>query len=519
MNEHNWPAAVSRCCRAGWAALLLLLSAATAGAQTTYNQGYNTGSMYGSSSSGSSYGSSRYSSSSSRYRSSSSYGSSSTSGYGSSSTSGYGSSSSRYSSSGSSRYSSSKTNDSTKSGTTTKSKTTTSQTDRAKSGQAKTNVTTRKTAPGAAKGKSKGATKTAAGGGKGESSLPADFKANALYFTPGERALQTGDLFDTTLTYFNRAHEPIERVSLWVHYDPKAVEPTWVDTQKLDALTTSTIEARVWRETGYVHIAAQLGHPLADAATPLVQINWKALAPDVESYIDLAAPRDEEKTGVYAAGRNLLVNNFFNDPGAVRMRVQIQAHMTDDYKEKDVETLRQTLAAADLKPLERVRLAIVPNNELTAAGQVGTADVVLLNPAGLDLDHIRLRIRYQPELVEVLDADQDNYITQGINIFDGDFHERFPFDSLIANRVRPAGGVIDYEVGSLTGARSYRGGTIARIVYRALKPTERAVFWFDVNDPRTSLRATDVSSEGVSLLGRTDEIAAAALHGAEVKIQ
>ncbi|MCE5230649.1 hypothetical protein LLG95_13795 [bacterium] len=546
MCDHNRHTAVSRF-GALWAALLMI-TAVSAGAQYT-NQGYSSnngssygssrygssrygsssygsqaygstsyGSSYGSTSYGSSYGSSRYGSSSgsSRYNSRSSSTDNLQSRYGSGS--GYSDSTgnSRYSSrSGSSR--NSRNTDATKSGKNVDSKT--GEVTRAMAGQARQTVTTRKTAPvGAGKRESRG------GGGKsaavGESPVPAEFKSNALYFTPGERELETGDLFDTTISYYSRTKDKLGEVNLWLHYDPKIVEPTWVNTEKLDKLTTAPIEARVWREDGYIHISTRLDRSLADMVNPLVQVNWKAVAPAVESHIGLGAPKGEQATGVYSGGRNLILNNFFADPGDIRLLLHVKTKLADNYYERDLNVVRDSLVgSADLDPLQRVRLAIVPAAGEAAVGKVSTADVMLLNPAGLEFDHIKLRIRYQPDLVQVLDADQDNYITPGINIFDGDFHEQFPFDSLLANQVYPQRGVIDYEVGSIAGPKAYPGGTFARIVYRPLKATNRAVFWFEIEDARTGKRATEVTREGVTLLGKTDEVASAALHGAEVKLQ
>lgn len=536
MREHNRTAVVSRHRAALACALMALVAAGPALAQydnTGSYGGYSGSSGYGSSrygsSSSSSYGSSRYGSSSSRYSSSSSsYGSSrygsSSSRYSSSSSanslnSQYGSGSSTNSSSSrsSSRYSQSrnaKNTTSERSSKNTASGTTVNQADRARSGQQKVTTVTRKAATGKAAPK-----RASSGGGSTQATVPADYKSSALYFTPPVISVESGDRFDTQIVYFNRATEPIDELNLWVNYDPNAVEPVWVNTKSLDAMTTQPIEARVWREDGYVHINARIGRQIGNPVNELVEITWKAIAPSVESSLNMGAPQGRQQTGIYAGGRNILINNFFNDPASIKLSFQVDAKLQDDYNQADVNTLRESLSAVDLDPLKRVRLAVIPNKAGAAPGEVVTADVMLLNPGAVELDRIRLRLRYQPDVVQVLDADQDNYLTKGINIFDGDFHSRFPFDDLVANNVDLAAGTIDYEVGSFAGSKAYPGGTIARIVYRPLKPTTRAVFWFELVDPATGRRATDVQREGVSLLGDSSDIASAALHGATVKIQ
>lgn len=513
MREHNRTAAVSRYCAAlAWIAIALI---AAVPVLAQYNGSSTSSSRYGSSSS--STGSSRYSSSSSRYGGSSTA-SSLNSRYGSGTgSSSYGSNSGgTYLNRSQSKYKTQqnmRATEATKSGKNVDANTEAAQAERAKSGQQKVNITTRKAPTGKAAPTGKG------GGTAAQAAVPPDYKSSALYFTPAFIDVTVGDRFDTQVVYFNRATEALDDMILWVHYDPAAIEPVWVDTKPLTELTGNPIDASVWREAGYVRISARIGRQIGNAVNPLVGITWRAVAPSVATAIDLGAPAGEQQSGFYADGKNILINNFFTQPADIRLEFAVTARVTDSYNAADVGKVRESLSAVDLDPLRRVRLAIIPPSGNPAPGQVATADVMLLNPGNVAFDHIRMRIRFQPELVQVLDADQDNYLIKGINIFDGDFHEKYPFDDLISNKVDEAAGVIEYEVGSLSGKRAYPGGTFARIVYRPLKQTNQAMFWFELTDRKTGRRSTDILADGVSLLGDSDQLAAAALHGAQIAIR
>src|SRR4029077_12270774 len=101
-----------------------------------------------------------------------------------------------------------------------------------------------------------------------------------------------------------------------------------------------------------------------------------------------------------------------------------------------------------------------------APGETSTLDVALINPNLVEFDSLKFRLHFDPEIVEVLDADENNYITQGINIYDGGFHGTMAFDRHSANQVDPLRGTIDYNVGNLTGTYPYPSGTLARVVFR-----------------------------------------------------
>ncbi|HOE97124.1 MAG TPA: hypothetical protein PLS90_13220 [Candidatus Sumerlaeota bacterium] len=374
-----------------------------------------------------------------------------------------------------------------------------------------------------------GGRRAAAGGGTGaplpQLQINPHLRDDALYFTPTRAYPRVGDRFISTINFFKNDKGPVEALDLWIKYDPHLLEPTWVDLSPAGAGAEAGLEARVWREEGRLRIAGQLPAPLVEQIEELARVHWRALGPAVQTLIEFEAPAGAT-TAVYSGGRNLVQPSNLGNLSRLSMAIRIGTEETPEPGLRLMREVRETLETASLPREEnRVRLALVAPKtplgepELVATGEIGLLDVVLLNPDKELIDEVRFRLRYDPNAVKLLDADEDNYITQGINIFDGDFHEEFPFDFHGRNEVDPHLGAITYHVGSQTAPLAYPSGTIARIVYRMEREAGQALFWFEREEPETGRLLTDVSRAGISLLGAEPAVARAALHGTAVTVE
>jgi hypothetical protein len=344
-------------------------------------------------------------------------------------------------------------------------------------------------------------------------------RSNAVYLTPPFQHVAPGDRFINRLVCYNARADRIDRIDLWVRYDTRLVEPVWVDVEPLKALSGNRLTVRGWREEGYVRIEATLSPPLIEAVKALAEIHWRAKEPSLGTRIELEAPPGE-RVALYGKGQNLLQATYLSSAPTFGENVRIAPRDQPDVGMRMVEeTRRLDLPSLPTAPAERVRLAIVAPDEFVDAGAEATADVVLLNPAAAPIDTLRFRIRYDPRAVQILDADENNYIAKGINIFDGDFHEAFPFEYHARNRVDPASGTIDYEVGATRGPIPYPGGTVARIAYRLLRQADKAAFWFEWRDPVTGEATTAVAGDGRSLIDLGDAPASSVLHGVRVAVR
>ena len=341
---------------------------------------------------------------------------------------------------------------------------------------------------------------------------------DALYFDPTFLQVEPGDQFLTSLYYYNSQSHQVKEADLWVHYDPRALEPVWVDAEPLKKLCVQPLDVRVWREAGYIRLKCQLNAPLKGSVCQLADFHWRALIPMPDSPIELTAPKGET-VALLAGGQNVIQTNGLGNSLRVSTVIQIKARPSKDFGLRMASEVGDALRPPPTSDMERLRLAIDPKESTVSSGEVATADVRLINPTHQAFDELKFRIRFDPTAVKILDADDDNYINGGTNIFDGDFHKQYPFGIHIANNVDQEAGLIDYHVASNTGPMVYPSGTVARIAYRMTREAGTAVFWFEPVDPFTETRMTDVSFQGRSLLGESVGLAREALHGAEIAVR
>lgn len=377
--------------------------------------------------------------------------------------------------------------------------------------QGKSNVAQRKTTT-----KAKGDT-----GGQAiplpELKLDPKLVRDALFFSPTFMNVQPGDNFITSIAFYNQSFSQLSDIDIWVHYNPAMVQPVWVDSEKLRPVMKDPVQARVWADRGYIHLKGTFTTAPKGISVELADLHWKALAPTLGGRIELAGPEGQE-VAVRADGKNLVGGKTLEESQKVGFSLNITPESWEEPGLRTVAQVDDLAPAAPMDDASRVRLAILSPKASIGAGQTGVANLALINPKGLAFDDLKLRIRFDPEAVTILDADEGNFIGDGLNIFDGDFHEKFPFDGHVRNLVDPDRGVIEYEVGSVMGPKAFPTGVFARIAYRAKRDTGKAAFWLEAEDPMLKVRATDVTAYGRSLLGSTAAVAQEVMYGVNVAI-
>jgi hypothetical protein len=344
------------------------------------------------------------------------------------------------------------------------------------------------------------------------------FAKDALYLNPAQAFIRQSDRFFTTLELYNVDQNSVDTVDVWIKYNPVYLQPDWVDFSMLADRATTPPAAIVWEEEGYLRIQAGLKKPLDQPVEALAKLHWRGIAATPATRIEIAAPPGEASR-VLAGDHNLAAPSNLGYRGRVHAAVRIDPLDGNEAALNLAADARGRMVDVDLAESSRVRLAIVVPDGFVATDDVATADVVLLNPADVAFDTIRFRVRFDPHAVKILDADQNNYIVSGINIFDGDFHDSLPFDFHGVNRVDPTLGIIDYEMGTLGDPVQFPSGTVARIVYRMQRRAGATAFWFERSDPLRGLLKTEISARGVSLLGDNDDQAVAALHGVRLMVR
>ena len=126
------------------------------------------------------------------------------------------------------------------------------------------------------------------------------------------------------------------------------------------------------------------------------------------------------------------------------------------------------------------RIRLVPEKEQVEVGEQFDVFAVLVNPQGVLFDSISLYLRYDPRVLKIVDTDENNRMTLGVNISDGEFEERFPLELCRANRADQDTGTIVYDMETF-GEPLSAAGPFARIRFEALRPIKQTYVLFGFN--------------------------------------
>jgi hypothetical protein len=163
-----------------------------------------------------------------------------------------------------------------------------------------------------------------------------------------------------------------------------------------------------------------------------------------------------------------------------------------------------------------VTLALRPRRSAVTTGEDFLVDIVYANPKGVDIDSMRVAVRFDPTVLQVVDYDEDNWITNGVNILDGPYHEELPFDFHMRNKAYNNTGLISYEMGFSQKVSVPSAGVLATVRFKAIAPATVTEIIFDADEGSRSAKTT-VSFLGFNLVGRPDD-RATALTNASVRI-
>jgi len=107
-------------------------------------------------------------------------------------------------------------------------------------------------------------------------------------------------------------------------------------------------------------------------------------------------------------------------------------------------------------------LKLVPEKKQIRVGEEFDVYVELENPEGQIFDAVELYVKFDQRALKVLDTDEDNYITRGVNISVGEYRDNFPMNGVNKNEADQESGEIRLSMKSFSEALS-ASGRIARI--------------------------------------------------------
>lgn len=383
----------------------------------------------------------------------------------------------------------------------------------------------KKTDAKSVKGKQPPAKKTASKGGAAQGSTSVEFKMKAnplsnLLMVESVAAAPTmnilvrqGDIFATRVIFRDGRQEPFDTMDIAIKYDPSIVRPIGLDDSELQPLLDGSAMARTDPKRGIVAYHARLAKPSANEMVNLFKVAWEALAPTDRSTIAFLNDGDFP-TRVLGKDRDLLqpveddaaveTLDFSENAGLVGADLSVVAADRGEGGDESATPMAGAALAHEISQGTAeggITVALRPGKTAVAVGEEFDVSIDYTNPKMVEVDMFRLRIRFDPQVLQVVDSDEDNNITKGVNIHDGKSRDALPFDFHIRNAVYNKTGEIDYENGFRQRTVPPGRGTVATIRFKAVAPVESTDIRFDFSENEKKT-ATSVSFLGFNLIGK-----------------
>ncbi len=367
-----------------------------------------------------------------------------------------------------------------------------------------------------------------------EFKMKADPSANLLYVESVSVAptmnivVEQGGGFATKTVYRNARKSRFTSVDVALRYEPSVVGLTGIDDSEIAPLLKQPAIAKIDARRGIFAYHAEFSQPQERDLTALFRLKWKALQPSEHSPL-VFLNTDDFPSRVMNGAENVLLRSsdsedFSGDlasSGLVDAAISVTPNRETLLEMEDAGYGAVTGMALAREISEgtaegNVTLALRPRRSAVTTGEDFLVDIAYANPKGVDIDSMRVAVRFDPNVLQVVDYDEDNWITNGVNILDGPYHDELPFDFLLRNKAYNNTGLISYEMGFSQKVSVPGAGILATIRFKAVAPATATEIVFDADDGSRSAKTT-VSFLGFNLIGRPDD-RATALTNATVRI-
>ena len=316
-----------------------------------------------------------------------------------------------------------------------------------------------------------------------------------LYLTPLQAKLATDEEFETRVSLSNPGKKEFQTITVVLRFDPRVVEPIRLDEADIGPLLEEPSESVVYTQAGILIYQARLAQRTTAQAMDFFTIRWKTLDASPHTEIGFAAWRGE-RTALLGKSTESILGGTGSE-GSLGMTLQVYS----PEQMADGPTIGDALFAGQ-RPSTRggVQLRLIANKGQIPANEDFYAGVWFENPRLLDVSKIAVKIRFDPRVLEVVDDDAGNWIASGINIFDGDYHNDFPFDVHVENSASNDIGLITYAMACTKRRALPERGYLARIRFRPKAIAASATIEL-VTEPEDDTMRTQVSYLGENLLG------------------
>lgn len=291
-----------------------------------------------------------------------------------------------------------------------------------------------------------------------------------------------GESFITEVMMFNYDQNHVDRVRLSINYDKRFIEPIRVFDTTIRPYMEDEPRFVIDERRAVIAYDAELSDPLRIPEATLLRIGWRAVRPTpytgIEFMFSMTESPTQYHTAIYVRGNNIL--GVANDPadGVISGGLMIEPEMPESGElilQGKAEELRD-LYLGSVASDDNVGLILEGPDRPIKAGEEFLVHIALNNPHGALIDAISLFVKFDPDVLQVVDQDRFNWIRRGINIHDGPFHSSFPWDIHRNNLVRNDRGIITYQK-ALSNGGALPSERFATIRFRAVAPAmETAVY-------------------------------------------
>jgi hypothetical protein len=359
-----------------------------------------------------------------------------------------------------------------------------------------------------------------------EFKMKADAMANLLFIESVSLVptmnitVSEGEKFSTRVMFRNGRKGKFRGADVAIKYDPQVLQPVGIDDSFNRADFAGEPQAKSDARRGIIAYRVNFAHPIEAENYELFRVEWKALegaehspvtflnTPDFPSRVTNGP--DNLLQRLDEAGEAVMSENA----GLVDAAVSVTPTASDETGQRAplgglrlAQNISRGTAQGD------VTLALRPREREVGVGGEFLVDVVYANPRRADIDTMKLKVVFDPTVLQVVDFDEGNWIAKGVNILDGPYHDDLPFDFHMKNLVYNGSGEIYYAMGFSRRERIPNSGVIATIKFRAVAASQQTGIAFDLEEVGRNAR-TAVTFLGFNLIGAPENRSAAVTNAA-----
>ncbi len=319
-----------------------------------------------------------------------------------------------------------------------------------------------------------------------------------LYFYPFDKAVIIGKNFLTDMEIYNLVRAGIDEMWVSITYDPRFIAPILINDNEIHPLIDGSPVFKVDTENGEIFYSCKFQNPQSLEGKSILRIVWKPIKPT--DYCEISFDLSENRTALISDGKNILGNPNSTEDGIIPTGIAIRPSSTKGQDKFQIDPAFESAFGKKL-PAEQPGYITLRLECLAHSARVGETfdvSVFISNPDAEIFDNVGLWIRYDPEILKVVDWDRRNWISEGINIQDGFARKKYPFNYHLRNEANNYTGAIDYRMG-ISQIISLPTGELARIRFRALASVQKTEIYF-AHRGNSRFPNTSITSMGQELL-------------------